>query len=71
MHAPITTTISERALFMRLKRRLAREGLRLQTCRESSRWINDLGRYFATDASNALRESHIDLVGYSAELGLI
>lgn len=71
MHAPTTTTISERALFMRLKRRLAREGLHLQSCRENSRWLNELGRYFATDENNALRESHIDLVGYGAELGLI
>jgi len=70
MHTP-TTTISERALFERLKKRLALEGLHLKTCRENSRWINDLGRYFATDANNALREPHIDLVGYGTELGVI
>ncbi len=42
------TTITENAVFKRLKRHMLRvDGLRLHRCRQDSRWLNSLHRYYA------------------------
>lgn len=41
--------ISERALFARINRVLAKENQQLHACRDDSRFFNDLGRYYITD----------------------
>ena len=62
--------ISERALFLRLKRRLARDGIHLKTCREDSRWFNDFGRHYAVNDNNAVHDTHMDIDAWARELGV-
>lgn len=64
--------VTRRALEARLRRHLAAEGLSLKKCRSDSRWHNDFGDYYAVDASaNAVRDTHIDLEGWTREAGLL
>jgi hypothetical protein len=65
-------TISERALFERIKRRLRAEGECLRKCRQGSRCFNDLGSYYSISiAHNAVRDTHIDLEAWGRHLGVL
>jgi hypothetical protein len=69
--------VSERAIFLRLKRRLAKEGESLCTARlvrDGSRRYEDsnLGRYYSRDAiGNFIVRTHIDLESLGRDFGLI
>lgn len=66
-------SISDRALLARVNRRLAKqdEPSLVRVCREDSRCFNDFGRYYATNYSNHLVASHIDLEEWARELKAI
>ena len=64
--------ISERALFARINRALAKEGETLRRCRPDSRWSNELGYYYALDISrNAITSKHVDLEDWGREMGVL
>lgn len=55
-------TLSERALMARLQRSMRHEGIVLRCCREDSRHVQELGRYYAVDSAlNAVVQSHLCL----------
>jgi hypothetical protein len=61
---------SEQALFMRLQRRLKPQGLRLHRCRQDSRDLPTLGRFYVTDpAINGVVATDIHLADWLAEVG--
>ena len=60
---------SEQALFMRLQRRLKPQGLRLHHCRQDSRDLPTLGRFYVTDpAINAVVATNVELADWLAEV---
>jgi hypothetical protein len=65
------TKITERALFARVKRKLAHDGLILRKCRENSQWRNDLGNYYAVDVRNCIAGRYDDLESEGRELGVL
>ena len=71
VHPPSDAAPSDRAIYLRLKRRLAREGIHLRTCRENSRWFNDLGRHYTFNDNNAVDATHIDIDDWARELGIV
>jgi len=68
----MTIVISERALFMRIKRKLDRiYGQTLHTCRYDTRAFLEFGRYYAIDPySGGLVDWYIDLNDMAQELGI-
>ena len=66
-----TPPLSERGLFLRVKRRLAREGLYLKTCREDSRGVDYLGRHYTVNDRNVVHDTHIDIQAFAQELGVV
>jgi hypothetical protein len=64
-------SVTERALYHRVQRRLSHDGERLKTCSYSSRWFSDLGRYYAVDCNNNICHTHIDLESFGRELGVL
>jgi len=71
MAKPQTVVLTQRALFQRVARRLARDGDRLLTCREDSRSFRDLGRYYSVDATNYLNRINIDLPALATKLEVL
>jgi hypothetical protein len=64
--------VTERALFARVSRALAKDGLVLKRCRADSRWSAELGYYYTVDATRNLIDSkHIDLVQWAREMKLL
>lgn len=64
--------VSERAVFARVKRKLAQDGEILKKCRFDSRWYNDLGDYYTVDAQfNAIRDRQVPLEAWAREMGLL
>lgn len=64
--------VSEKAIFQRLSRHLAHDGLALKKCRAGSRAHQTLGDFYTVDAhSNAVRDYQIDLEGWAREAGLM
>ncbi|CRI63748.1 conserved hypothetical protein [Thiocapsa sp. KS1] len=63
--------VSERALFARLSRRLAKDGDILKKCRFDSRWYGDFGNYYIVDSRNAISATHVDLEGWAREMGVL
>jgi hypothetical protein len=60
---------TDRALFARLQRRLRAQGLQLRRCREDSRDLPQLGRFYAVDAAlNCVVSAHVDPAHWLAEL---
>lgn len=45
-------TISERALFARINRKLKKNGEQLHRCRRGSRWFNEMGPYYIVDTKS-------------------
>jgi hypothetical protein len=65
-------TVSERALFARLKRHLAKEGEYLRKCPQQSRWFNELGEYYTVNlSSNFITAKHISLEQWARECGVL
>jgi hypothetical protein len=64
-------SLTYRAVYQRLARRLARDGEYLKTCRYTSRWIHDLGRHYVVDDGNIITDKDVGIVDYARELGLI
>ena len=62
--------ITERALFARVNRALAREGRMLKACREDSKFFGTTGRYMIV-AGNIVDAMHIDLPTLAAEMDCI
>ncbi len=68
----MSNTISEKALYERIDRKLRAMGECLRRCREGSRWFNNLGRYYSISiAFNAVRDTHIDLEAWGRDLGVL
>lgn len=66
--------VSERALIGRINRKLAREPepMRVQVCRENSRWYANLGRHYIVHcAINTVDSTDIDLEAWGRELGVL
>jgi len=63
------TFINERVIVARINRRLSKAGERLHMCAEKSKWFNDLGRFYATNNSNVICATHIDVEQWAKELG--
>lgn len=63
--------ITERALFTRMKRRLAHDGLILRRCRKTSNGYLDLGDVYVTDESQWLKDAHVDLETRAKEMGIL
>ncbi|MEY3963068.1 MAG: hypothetical protein RLZZ106_323 [Cyanobacteriota bacterium] len=60
---------SEPALFKRLQRKLNPQGQQLHRCRQDSRDLATLGRFYVTEpAINAVVATHIDLADWLAEV---
>ena len=60
---------SEPALFNRLQRKLKPQGQQLHRCRQDSRDLPTLGRYYVTDpAFNAVVATDIDLADWLVEV---
>lgn len=52
--------ITERALFARVARRLAHDGLWLRRCSERSRSFHNLARYYCSDRGNYVKGPMFD-----------
>ena len=65
--------VTERAIFARLNRVLANLPIpeRLHRCPERSRWLQDLGRYYADDSQAHLTRTHIQLAAFAREMGVL
>ena len=64
--------VSERALFARVNRKLAKEGQMLRRCKESSRAFSDLGYLYIVDThSNTIIALNCDLENLAREVGAI
>lgn len=64
------TPVSTRAVIKRINRKLAPDGEQLRTCRGGP-WEHELGRYFVTNAQNAIASTHVALEGYARGLGAL
>jgi len=63
--------VSERALFARMKRHLAKEGQYLRKCPSQSRWFNNLGEYYTVNQNMNVRAQHIPLELWAREYGVL
>lgn len=69
--APLTKTVSERALIKRINRKLVKENERLAVTR-SDRWYSDLGNYYIFDVNtNFVTSAHHDLEELGREMGCL
>jgi hypothetical protein len=56
----------------RLNRALAHEGTVIRACKETSRWFNDLGRYYEDNAQrNAVEAKHVNIEAWAREVGVL
>lgn len=64
--------ISERALVARIRRKLAKDGEALKSCRMDSRWYSDLGDWYVVDLNtNSIIAQHCDLERLGREVGAL
>lgn len=68
--AQTQVTITERALYQRIARKLRNEGDTLRTLR-GERWFTNLGRYYTVDICNCISGTHYDLEQLGHELGVL
>jgi len=67
-----TVTVSEKAIFGRINRVLAKKSLVLKKTRLRSRSLDTLGRYYILDTrTNMLVDSHFPLERYAKDLGVL
>lgn len=65
-------TVTKRALFARIDRKLQKDGERLRRCKESSKAYADLGDYYVVSGNtNTVIAQHCSLEGLAKELGLL
>ena len=63
--------VSERALYQRINRALAKDGERLRKLR-GERWRSDLGDYYTIDVQgNYIIATYVDLEGWGREMGVL
>lgn len=69
------TTISRNALFKRVTRKLAHDGLRLHRCRFDSTWLRSLGRFYTTNQFNHVDgislDNDFELLDFAKEIGVV
>jgi hypothetical protein len=63
-------TISEKAVFQRLKRYYAKQGHVLHRCREDQ-WFDTTGRYALANEQNHWIDYHVDLEARAREVGVL
>ena len=63
--------ISERALFARVARKIAHDGLSLHRCRYDARSFRDTGRYFTCNAPGHVDACFVQLEQWGRELGVM
>ncbi len=64
-------TITERALFARVDRRLKKDGDFLRRCRQDSKAYAELGSYYIVSSNNVVTAQHCSLEGLAKELGVL
>lgn len=63
--------ITNHAAKMRLRRYLAKQGMKLGTAR-NARFREELGEFYTIDINhNAVRDTHVDIEGYGRSVGVI
>ena len=65
------TTVSEGAVFSRLRRKFLKDGERLMRCQPGSKWFSDLGHYYTVDCQNHTSATHLDLESAAREAGVL
>jgi len=67
---PKGVPVSKRALFQRVKRKLAKRSIVFHETRggSASRWYADLGPYYAVDDRDHICLSHVNLEEFAREL---
>ena len=64
--------ISERAVFLRLNRKLAKQNIVLKKCRPSNQFYGQLGDYYAIDLNtNTITTHHVDLEQWARDKGAL
>lgn len=63
--------VSERALFARLNRALAKQGESLKRCRADTRSHLELGNYFIVGDGNAVTAKHVDIAALAREMEVL
>ncbi len=68
----VRVPVSERAVFARLSRKLwSEKSLVLKRCKPTSRWFEELGRYYAVNAQSGVECTHQDLESWAREEGIL
>jgi hypothetical protein len=63
--------VSERAVFLRVQRKLKANGEMIKKCRPTSKWYNDLGEYYIIDERNFIARKNVDLEECAKQYGCI
>ena len=72
MMIAVKVPVTERALFSRCNRALAKDGESLRRCRADSPAANELGRYYTIDLhAGRVEAKHIELDELARELGVL
>ncbi|MDO3620226.1 hypothetical protein Q3O98_03850 [Ralstonia pseudosolanacearum] len=70
--APARVPVSERAVLQRLNRALAKEGVTIRVCKETSRWFHGNGRYYAVDLNrNLITAQHVNIELWARDEGVL
>ncbi len=65
-------SVTEAALLKRINRKLRKSFEQIKKCRENSKWINELGAYYAVDLqNNAIVEAYINIEALATEEGIL
>ena len=68
----MTKPVSENAVFLRLKRAVAREGVSLKASSPASAGLTELGRYYTVDDKTGFVDSkHVDLEAWARDIGVL
>ncbi len=63
--------VTEAQAIARIRRRLAKDGEVLRSCRDTSLWFSDRGHLCVIDSSNCIVASHCTVRGLAAELEIL
>lgn len=63
--------VTEAQAIARIRRRLAKDGEVLRSCRHTSRWFSDCGYLYIVDSSNFIIASHCTIRSLAAELEIL
>jgi len=64
-------TVSRRAVFARIARKLEKRGEYLHSCPQKSRWYSQLGEYYVTNDRNNIEDTHRTLENLAHEEGVL